>query len=80
MPRPHIDKHKLIDAVKDFLELDRDLDLADVLGVQASCISKIRRGTNKISAHVILRIHLVTEVPVRELIQYCKKDEIDFKV
>jgi hypothetical protein len=80
MPRPHIDKHKLIDAVKDFLELDRDLDLADVLGVQASCISKIRRGTNKISAHVILRIHLVTDVPVRELIQYCKKDEIDFKV
>jgi plasmid maintenance system antidote protein VapI len=80
MPRPHIDNHKLIDAVKDFLELDRDLDLADVLGVQASCISKIRRGTNKISAHVILRIHLVTDVPVRELIQYCKKDEIDFKV
>jgi plasmid maintenance system antidote protein VapI len=80
MPRPHIDKHKLIDAVKDFLELDRDLDLAEVLGVQASCISKIRRGTNKISAHVILRIHLVTDVPVRELIQYCKKDEIDFKV
>jgi plasmid maintenance system antidote protein VapI len=80
MPRPHIDNHKLIDAVKDFLELDRDLDLAEVLGVQASCISKIRRGTNKISAHVILRIHLVTDVPVRELIQYCKKDEIDFKV
>jgi plasmid maintenance system antidote protein VapI len=80
MPRPHIGNHKLIDAVKDFLELDRDLDLADVLGVQPSCISKIRRGTNKISAHVILRIHLVTDVPVRELIQYCKKDEIDFKV
>jgi plasmid maintenance system antidote protein VapI len=80
MPRQPIDKHKLIDAVKDFLELDKDLDLAETLGVQPSCLSKIRRGTNKISAHVILRIHLVTEVPVRELLTYCKKDEIDFKV
>lgn len=77
MPRSTTDKHKLLDAVKDFLEISHDVDLADALKVQPSAISKIRRGTNKITARVILRIHLLTEVPVQELLTYCKKDEID---
>jgi transcriptional regulator with XRE-family HTH domain len=77
MPRSHIDKHKLIDAVKDFFEVTADHELATILRVQPSAISKIRRGTNKISALFILRIHLLTEVPVKELLSYCKKDEVD---
>lgn len=77
MSRSTTDKHKLLDAVKDFLEISHDVDLADALKVQPSAISKIRRGTNKITARVILRIHLLTEVPVQELLTYCKKDEID---
>lgn len=77
MSRSTTDKHKLLDAVKDFLEITHDVDLADALKVQPSAISKIRRGTNKITARVILRIHLLTEVPVQELLTYCKKDEID---
>lgn len=77
MPRSHIDKHKLIDAVKDFFEVTADHELATILRVQPSAISKIRRGTNKISALFILRIHLLTEVPVKELLSYCRKDEVD---
>lgn len=77
MSRSHIDKHKLIDAVKDFLEIDTDNTLAATLRVQPSAISKIRRGTNKISPLIILRIHLLTEVPVKELLSYCRKDEIE---
>lgn len=80
MPRAHTDSHRLLDAVKVYLDLERDLELADALKVQPSCISKIRRGTNKISALVLLRIHLVTDVPIQELIKYCRKDEFDFKV
>lgn len=80
MPRAHTDSHRLLDAVKNYLDLERDMELAEVLKVQPSCISKIRRGTNKISALVLLRIHLVTDVPIQELIKYCRKDEFDFKV
>ncbi len=80
MPRAHTDSHRLLDAVKVYLDLERDLELAEALKVQPSCISKIRRGTNKISALVLLRIHLVTDVPIQELIKYCRKDEFDFKV
>jgi plasmid maintenance system antidote protein VapI len=80
MPRAHTDSHRLLDAVKVYLDLERDLELAQALKVQPSCISKIRRGTNKISALVLLRIHLVTDVPIQELIKYCRKDEFDFKV
>lgn len=78
MSRTAIDKHKLIDAVKDYLEIEKDGDLAQALGVQPSCISKLRRGTNKLSALVLLRIHLLTEVPIKELLQYCKKEELNF--
>lgn len=77
MPRSHIDKHKLLDAVKDFFEVTYDVELAHILEVQPSAISKIRRGTNKISALIILRIHRLTEVPVEELLSYCKKEELD---
>lgn len=77
MSRSHMDKHKLIDAVKDFFEISHDVDLADILKVQPSAISKIRRGTNKISPLIILRLHLLTEVPVKELLSYCKKDEVE---
>ncbi len=80
MPRAHTDSHRLLDAVKVYLDLERDMELAEALKVQPSCISKIRRGTNKISALVLLRIHLVTDVPIQELIKYCRKDEFDFKV
>ena len=69
MSRLPLNGHALIDGVKNYLDLPRDSDLAEALRVQPSCISKIRRGTNKVSALVILRIHLLTDVPIKELIE-----------
>ncbi len=77
MSRTITDKHELLDAVKDFLGITRDNDLAEHLKVQGSCISKIRRGTNKVSALLLLRIHLATDVPVRELLEYCEESGIE---
>jgi plasmid maintenance system antidote protein VapI len=74
MSRTFTDAHPLLDAVKDFLDIKRDNDLAERLKVRGSCISKIRHGTNKISALLILRIHLATDVPVRELLEYCDEE------
>lgn len=77
MPRPITREHALLDGVKDFFELSLDTDLAEILRVKPSCLSKIRSGTNKVSALVLLRIHLLTEVPVKELLSYCGKNGAD---
>ena len=67
-------EHPLIDAVKEHTGITQDYQLARQLGVQPSCISKIRAGTNKVSASVIIKIHLLTRVPVQELLDFCNKD------
>lgn len=77
MPRTPVDEHPLIDAVKDFVGVKKDADLAEMLKVQGSCISKIRRGTNKVSALLILRIHLLTDVPIREILDYCDAANVE---
>ena len=69
-------EHPLIDAVKEHTGIKHDRELARQLGVQPSCISKIRAGTNKVSAGVIIKIHLLTRVPVQELLDFCKDDAI----
>lgn len=76
MTRTITNEHALIDAVKEHLDITEDGVLASALKVQPSCISKIRNGTNKISARVILKIHLLTSVPVEELLEYCPNNDI----
>lgn len=76
MSRTITHEHALLDAVKDFFALEEDGELASVLKVQPSCISKIRNGTNKVSARLLLKVHLLTQVPVEELLTYCPKDDI----
>ena len=76
MPRTLTNAHELLDAVKEHLDIAEDGLLANALSVQPSCISKIRNGTNKVSAQMILKIHLLTRVPVEELLEYCPDDDI----
>jgi plasmid maintenance system antidote protein VapI len=76
MPRTLTNAHELLDAVKEHLDITEDGLLANALSVQPSCISKIRNGTNKVSAQMILKIHLLTRVPVEELLEYCPDDDI----
>ena len=75
MPRTVTTSHELLDAVKGFLDIQEDGLLAKALKVQPSCICKIRSGTNNVSDTILLKIHLLTRVPVEELLQYCPKDD-----
>lgn len=76
MSRTITNEHLLLDAVKEHLDIAEDGLLARALEVQPSCISKIRRGTNKVSARTIIKIHLLTRVPIEELLEYCPYDDI----
>lgn len=71
MTRVIVYEHALIDAIKDRLNIAEDCELASVLKVQPSCLSKIRNGTNKVSARVLVKIHLLTGLPIKKLLEYC---------
>jgi hypothetical protein len=62
-------EHALIDFLLHQLELKRDKQLADLLGVGYTAISKIRHG-NTVSSDIILRIHETTDIPVKTIKQY----------
>ena len=55
--------HTLLDYVKKELGFRRDKDVAELLNVGISAISKIRKGAN-VSAEIILRIHEQTNIPI----------------
>lgn len=76
MTRAITKEHALLDAVKQHLDIHEDRHLAITLKVQPSCISKIRNGSNNLSATVLLKIHLLTGVPVKELLEYCPIDDL----
>ena len=56
-----------LDELRKRLEVSCDSDLAKVLGISASTISKIRRKSIPISANNLLLIHDKSEIPVKEL-------------
>ena len=53
----------LLDFLLAELEFKSDKQIAELLGVGVSAISKIRHGSN-VSAEIILRIHETTDIPV----------------
>nr|WP_315401381.1 helix-turn-helix domain-containing protein [uncultured Duganella sp.] len=59
--------HPLLDALLERMGLRNDAGLARALEVSAPSISKVRRGRVAVSADLLLRIHEVGGVPVREL-------------
>ena len=58
--------HPLLDFLLQELHFKRDVEIADLLEVGASAISKIRKGQN-VSAAIILKIHEETDIPVRTI-------------
>jgi transcriptional regulator with XRE-family HTH domain len=64
-------ENALIDFLLQQLNLKRDKQLADLLGVGYTAISKIRCG-NTVSSDIILRIHEVTDIPVKTIKEYIK--------
>lgn len=53
----------LLDFLLAELEFTTDKQIAELLGVGISAISKIRHGAN-VSASIILAIHEATDIPV----------------
>lgn len=59
-------ENELIDWLLAELGLTTNKQLADLLGVQTSTISKIRHG-HAISPEFILRVHETTDIPVKAI-------------
>ena len=64
-------ENALIDFLLQQLGCKRDKELADLLGVGYTAISKIRCG-NTVSAEIILKIHEKTDIPVKTIREYIK--------
>jgi plasmid maintenance system antidote protein VapI len=61
------DPNPLLDRLKDFLEGRQDTKLAEVLGVTKSKISKIRHKHLGVNAEMLLRMHEISGLSIREL-------------
>ena len=61
------DPNRLLDALKDMLRLDSDLALSHVLEVPPPVISQIRHRGYPVGPSILIRMHDVTSLSVREL-------------
>jgi len=64
--------NKLLDTVKERMELKTDADLSRILEVAAPIISKIRHAKLTVGASILLRIHEKSEISIRELKELAK--------
>lgn len=63
------DPNRLLDALKDMLKLDSDVALSQVLEVPPPIISQIRHRGYPVGPSILIRMHDVTMLSVRELRQ-----------
>ena len=61
------DPNKVLDAIMERLNLKNDAALSRALEVAPPVISKIRHRTLPIGATILLRMHEVSELSIREL-------------
>jgi hypothetical protein len=61
------DPNKVLDAIIDKLQLKNDAALSRALDVAPPVISKIRHQTLPIGATILLRMHEVSDLSIREL-------------
>ena len=62
--------HRLLDKLREEFALPSDGHLCAKLRVSRSTLSKIRHGTNNVSADFILRVHRVTGWPIDRIEGY----------
>lgn len=65
--RKGYDPNRLLDTLLLRQNLKSDAELARVLEINPSVISKIRNAKARISASLLLEIHEVTDISIREL-------------
>jgi len=67
--------HVLFDFLKKESELKSDADLSRALKIAPPVISKIRSGKIRVGAEIIIRIHLQTEMPIKEIFNLLKENQ-----
>ena len=67
--------HALFDFLKRESEIKSDSALARALKVKPPVISKMRTGRLKVGVELILRIHLQTDMPVRDILRLLKQTQ-----
>jgi hypothetical protein len=66
-PKNTYDPNRLLDALKGMLGLDSDMALSNALEVPPLVISQIRHRGFPVSASILIRMHDVSRLSVREL-------------
>lgn len=70
---PNYDPVRLLDSIKEKLNLKKDAALCRVLQVPAPVISKVRKKKVPIGAVVLIRMHEVSEISIRDLRELMSK-------
>jgi uncharacterized radical SAM superfamily Fe-S cluster-containing enzyme len=63
MPTPN----KLLDHVLDITKIKNDAKLSRALDIAPPVLSRVRHGTMKVGASLILKIHELTGMPIKEI-------------
>jgi hypothetical protein len=71
---PTYDPDRLLDELKDRLQVTTDAQLALALGMQAPVISKLRHRVAPVSAFILIQMHEATQLSIKEL-RYLMGDE-----
>lgn len=64
----------LLDRVKEMMNIKNDAALAVALVVTPGYISRVRKGSVAFGQTAIINIHLLTGIPVRELVDIAAHD------
>ena len=68
--REILEKHDLLDIIKDDFDLKNDRELAEFLEIQPSMISKIRNGKMGVTPNLLLIIHDATDWSIQKIRGY----------
>jgi transcriptional regulator with XRE-family HTH domain len=78
----HIDRnpmqrqpHPLLDKMMEFYQVDSDKDLADRMEISMGSVSRIRGGTQLVSAQMILKIYDQTFLSIEEIRELIKQTQ-----
>jgi transcriptional regulator with XRE-family HTH domain len=68
--------HPLLDKLMEFYKVDNDKELADRMEISVGSVSRIRGGTQLVSAQLVLKIYdqtFMTIEDIRDLLKHSQK-------
>lgn len=67
--------HPLLDKMMEFYKVDSDKDLADRMEISMGSVSRIRGGTQLVSAQMVLRVYDQTFLSIEEIRELLKHSQ-----